>query len=179
MNIIRVPVKGLVTCGFQSRAVGRCNGFTGVKVDCALNISTNMPLSMDEIVVADFSDGNFSKVISLIGRTSIVVSGLTSCGAVIVTDMLCKQAAAGHVSGDLHMVEKWCTLIRARRSFHARYLVVGCGKCGSMSNAKDVAKEYEEALGIDTKNTFLFEGCGAVGVTRAGVAFAQCDSMWG
>jgi hypothetical protein len=52
-------------------------------------------------------------------------------------------------------------------------LVVERGANGSKTWPEPVLRDYAKALRIKDQNAFLMDGCGVIGRTRAGVAFAK------
>jgi hypothetical protein len=178
MTKVEVPSEGVVMCMLKT---GMCQTIPTFRFGSVVNIATNLPhryRGNPDFAITDAFKGNMTKVLPLRGQTSVVISGLQSCGAVIVADMLCGNAAAAHVSGDLQFVDEWCTTLLATKGFTPHLLVVGRGTSGSKTWAEPVLREYAKALKIRNQNAFLMDGCGAMGLTRAGVAFAKKHCEW-
>src|SRR5689334_16842287 len=69
--------------------------------DCVLDIYSNRTLDLGPVGLGEFGhQGNYSGWMALSDNEGVAVTGLTSCGAVLVANANFSFVAAGHMSGD-------------------------------------------------------------------------------
>lgn len=121
--------------------------------NCLLNISSNLPSQManksgaELIAFSTVFEGNFSGWVTLAPNDAIAVSGLTSCGAVFVANHNFSKVAAGHMSGDVQFVKRWCELLAEDTTINPHYMLFATGNSGGY-NAGEVLKSYMKTWGM-------------------------------
>jgi hypothetical protein len=107
---------------------------------------------------------------------AVAVSGLASCGGVIVADQNFTAVCAAHCGGDLYVKDDWCAYIN-NSTLAPHYLIVACGPEGTVSRGPDILKGYRKKLGIPNNHQAIFlHNCGGFGVVD-GILFAQRDPL--
>ncbi len=167
----------------MSAALGTKFSALGEEIDttdlsCVVNVDTNFSSSRLRSALAfEDSAGNFSKEMELGGNMAVAVSGLASCGGVIVTNKECTHAVAGHCGGQLYLREDWCKYINKQLADNGGpyYLIVASGPSDENEDRlTGVAEEYRKALNIKDKDNRIVLFCryGGIGVAN-GQVFAQ------
>jgi hypothetical protein len=110
---------------------------------------------------------------------AVMVSGLTSCGAVLVANQDFSQVAAGHMSGDARLVTDWCKALLANaQGPKPYYLIWGTGPDGGVAVGLREHNAYIAQLGIAMGRSPAVANCFAVALTRDGSVFAARDTRF-
>jgi hypothetical protein len=144
-------------------------------VTCVLDIHSNLAISMGNFGLGDFDNsGNYSTWVPLADNEGVAVTGLTSCGAVLVANHNFSQVAAGHMSGDARFVSGWCKYLMSARVKPA-FMLWGTGTSGSRETGGSVLMQYMNALRLQPSKAPAVASCGSILLARSsgGKAFAS------
>ena len=147
--------------------------------DCVLDIHSNVVMDLGAMGLGTYGhQGNYSGWVSLADNEGVAVTGLTSCGAVLVANPDFSRVAAGHMSGDACFVKDWCAaLTTGRNAVQPAYMLWGTGPTGSRSTGGQMLMQYMKAFGLNPAHAPAVAACGAIFLVRSGrgKAFAHHD----
>jgi len=152
---------------------------TADNVTCVLDIHSNLAMNMGNFGLDRFSSsGNYSVWVPLVDNEGVAVTGLTSCGAVLVANRDFSRVAAGHMSGDATFVNGWCDyLMNNRAGVRPAFMLWGTGTSGSRKTGGKVLMQYMKALKLSPSKAPAVASCGSILLARSsrGKAFASYD----
>ncbi|MCF7993570.1 MAG: hypothetical protein K9L32_00615 [Chromatiaceae bacterium] len=149
------------------------------KATCKLDIHSNQSINMGEFgLVLPGANGNFSDWVELESNQCVAVTGLASCGAVFIAKNDFSRVAAGHMGGDAHFFDGWCSALLGRGEDARNYWILwGTGPDGSRRTGGMYLLKYMERFGVvPPSRAPAVVSCGAITLVRSattGIAYAS------